>query len=118
MNAAGRPNAGAGRLYREMSTSRSVTISAGAQPTLERSYAMEQALFEPTELTASELDAVSGGHKFIVIDSTVVGSFNFGSFNGNGSNNGNGNGNNSGNHTGWSENGNGNGNGNGNITIG
>jgi hypothetical protein len=81
---------------------------------------MEQALFEPTELTELELDAVSGGNKIIVtvVDGSIIGSFNFGSFNGNGSHDGNGNGNNSGNHTGWSANGNGNGNGNGNITIG
>ena len=70
---------------------------------------MEQAFSELVELTESELDAVAGGF--------LNGSFNFGSFNGNGSHDGNGNGNHSGNVAFASANGNGNGSLDGNISI-
>ena len=69
---------------------------------------MENLLREPVELTDADLAAVAGG---------AVGSFNVGSFNGNGSHNGNGNGNHSGNFAVVSMNGNDNGSGDGNITI-
>ena len=75
---------------------------------------MENVLREPVELTELELDAVAGGGH-----GSVIGSFNFGSFNGNGSFDGNGNGNGSGNFVwGSSANGNGNGSLDGNISIG
>jgi hypothetical protein len=72
---------------------------------------MERILHEPVELIDADLDAVAGGF-------VVIGSFNFGSFNGNGSHDGNGNGNHSGNGAYASFNGNLNGNENGNISIG
>jgi len=71
---------------------------------------MENLLREPVELTDADLDAVAGG--------VFIGSFNFGSFNGNGSHDGNGNGNHSGNVAALSFNGNLNGSGDGNISIG
>ena len=70
---------------------------------------MEEILREPVELIDEDLDAVAGG--------ALNGSFNVGSFNGNGSHDGNGNGNGSGNFAAFSINGNGNGNGDGNIEI-
>jgi hypothetical protein len=70
---------------------------------------MEQVFREPVELTESELDAVAGGF--------LNGSFNIGSFDGNGSHDGNGNGNRSGNFALLSANGNGNGSVDGNISI-
>jgi len=70
---------------------------------------VEDILREPVELIDAHLDAIAGG--------VLNGSFNFGSFNGNGSHDGNGNGNHSGNVAFASANGNDNGNGNGNIAI-
>ena len=71
---------------------------------------MENLLREPVELSDADLAAVAGG--------LLNGSFNVGSFNGNGSHDGNGNGNHSGNVAALSFNGNLNGSGDGNISIG
>jgi hypothetical protein len=70
---------------------------------------MEDVLHHPVELIDSDLDEVAGG--------LANGSFNVGSFDGNGSHDGNGNGNRSGNRALFSVNGNGNGSVDGNISI-